>query len=487
MDEQLNSIVKQLNRLVKKQTGLSPRAKTIERALKHFVDNYSGGGAGGDSIWGNITGSVENQTDLINKIDEMIDDELANFEHLDYEVVDTEPTPATAEEGVRYLYKPAGATAYNEYILIGGTIYNIGSTEDINLTNYYTKTEVDAELNGKADVSDIPTKTSDLTNDSLFVDKDTDQLTNYTTTVSMNNALNLKADKTTTYTKDETDAKLDLKADADDIPTDTNQLTNGAGFITKSVNNLDNYTTTTALNTALNLKANATDIPTKTSDLTNDTGYIDANVNNLTNYTKTTDLNTALNLKADKATTYNKTEVDTALNLKADKSTTYTKTEVDNKLDLKANQTALDTTNTNIGTLSSLNTDDKSSIVNAINEVLDLGYQYIVGDDTDVANNTPTGIASVNLTKGLWILVANYNFPANATGWRRCNLAGAAGYDGVDASCNPVTSGITRMINMKVFNLDAPKTIYANVRQNSGSTLTCKAWIYAIKVGQYQS
>ena len=324
MNEELNSIVKQLNRLAQKQTGLNPKAKTIEKALKTFVDSYSGGGAGGDSIWGNIIGSIENQTDLIDKIDSMIDDELANFEHLDYEVVDTEPTPATAEEGVRYLYKPAGATAYNEYILIGGTIYNIGSTEDVNLTNYYTKAEVDAELNGKADVSDIPTKTSDLTNDSLFVDKDTDQLTNYTKTTALNNALNLKADKSTTYTKDEVNDKLDLKADTTDIPTKTSDLTNDSGFITKAVNNLDNYTKTIDLNTALGLKANSTDIPTKTSDLTNDSGYVDVNVNNLTNYTKTTDLNDALNLKANRSTVYTKTEINTKLD------DYYTKTEINN-------------------------------------------------------------------------------------------------------------------------------------------------------------
>ena len=130
--------------------------------------------------------------------------------------------------------------------------------------------------------------------------------------------------KSETYTKDEVNTKLDLKADTDDIPTKTSDLTNDSGFITKSVNNLDNYTKTTDLNTALGLKANATDIPTKTSDLTNDSGYVDVNVNNLTNYTKTTDLNDALNLKANRSTVYTKTEINTKLD------DYYTKTEINN-------------------------------------------------------------------------------------------------------------------------------------------------------------
>ena len=71
------------------------------------------------------------------------------------------------------------------------------------------------------------------------------------------------------------------------VPTDDSELTNGAGYITKDVNNLTNYTKTSDLsvvattgdyNDLLNKK-------TKVSQLDNDTGFITNTVNNLANYT----------------------------------------------------------------------------------------------------------------------------------------------------------------------------------------------------------
>lgn len=81
-------------------------------------------------------------------------------------------------------------------------------------------------------------------------------------------------------------------------------LTNDAGYITKAVNNLDNYMLTTDINAALDLKQDViSDLSTirakansaiqpndNISELTNDVGYITKAVNNLENYTKTEDL-----------------------------------------------------------------------------------------------------------------------------------------------------------------------------------------------------
>ena len=50
-------------------------------------------------------------------------------------------------------------------------LYINSTTVEPDLSNYYTKAETDTLLDNKADTSDIPTKTSDLTNDSDFTTK----------------------------------------------------------------------------------------------------------------------------------------------------------------------------------------------------------------------------------------------------------------------------------------------------------------------------
>lgn len=62
-----------------------------------------------------------------------------------------------------------------------------------------------------------------------------------------------------------------------DIPTQTSQLSNNSGFITKSADNLENYykkSETYNRASADERFAEKTDIPASTSDLTNDSGYL---------------------------------------------------------------------------------------------------------------------------------------------------------------------------------------------------------------------
>lgn len=66
---------------------------------------------------------------------------------------------------------PTADNMYDEWMYINNRWERIMSNVVIDLTNYYTKTEINTLLNGKANTSDIPTKVSDLTNDSNFTTK----------------------------------------------------------------------------------------------------------------------------------------------------------------------------------------------------------------------------------------------------------------------------------------------------------------------------
>ena len=117
----------------------------------------------------------------------------------------------------------------------------LSATSENPVQNKVIKQALDAKANTTdiPDVSNFATKSElpDMTEyydktevDALipdvsgFITKDVNDLTNYTTTTAMNTALDGKADKSTTYTKTETDNLLDAKADATDVNTKTFEL-----------------------------------------------------------------------------------------------------------------------------------------------------------------------------------------------------------------------------------------------------------------------
>ena len=191
-----------------------------------------------------------------------------------------------------------------------------------NLANYTLSTNI-SEVGLTGNYSDllntptIPTKTSDLTNDSGFITNTVNDLTNYTltsnlatvaTTGDYSDLINTPelANVATSGLYDDLINKPTLSTvastgDYDDltnkptIPTKTSDLNNDSGFITKSVNDLTNYTLTSSLSTVATSGSysdlsNTPTIPTKTSDLNNDSGFITNTVNNLTNYTLSSSL-----------------------------------------------------------------------------------------------------------------------------------------------------------------------------------------------------
>ena len=107
-------------------------------------------------------------------------------------------------------------------------------TEHQSLAEYYTKTQTDSLLDDKADASDIPTKTSQLTNDSGFItDAGVTSWNNQTGAVTFTETdptvpAWAKAPNKPSYTASEVGA---LPSDTA-IPSKTSDLTNDSGFIT---------------------------------------------------------------------------------------------------------------------------------------------------------------------------------------------------------------------------------------------------------------
>ena len=158
---------------------------------------------------------------------------------LSYKIVDE--LPQTGTNGVIYLV-PKGDNSYAEYLWIEDEerYEMLGDVGDIDLTNYYTKTQVDEKLVLKANASEVYTKTEAdnkfltehqsldnyYTKDEVYNKTESDA--KYATQVvvneeiaariqgdaDINTTLGTKADKSDTYTKTQVDDALALKQDA---------------------------------------------------------------------------------------------------------------------------------------------------------------------------------------------------------------------------------------------------------------------------------
>lgn len=338
-----------------------------------------------DNDTGFITNAVDNLTNYYLKSETYtkteVNDLIGQIKTISIQVVDTLPT--TGENNIIYLVPKEGSKddVYNEYIWVNNAWELIGSTQidltgyatedwvntqianfltesqitqliNNSLANYYTQEQVNNLLNNKADKSSIPTKTSQLTNDSGYIDNTVNNLENY-------------YQKSETYNQTQVNNLLNNKADKTEIPTKVSELENDEGYIselpvasatqlggikvgdnliitkdgvlsatgggtgTSDYNALSNKPALNTDNsTALEVNAqeeisgtvslhkvsktgnyndllNKPNIPSKTSDLTNDSGFIDKSVSNLDNYYNKTE-------------TYNKTEVNNLLVDKAD-------------------------------------------------------------------------------------------------------------------------------------------------------------------------
>ena len=171
--------------------GFTPRQATVIAS--------SGGGGTSQAVWGQITGTLQNQTDLASSLGSL------------------QPMITSSNK--------LGANLINGL----SNVATSGSYNDLsNTPTIPSKTSDLTNDSGFITSSSVPTKTSDLTNDSGFI-----------TSAS--------------------------------IPTKTSDLTNDSGFITSS--SLATVATTGSYND-LSDKPSIPTVPTKTSDLTNDSGFI---------------------------------------------------------------------------------------------------------------------------------------------------------------------------------------------------------------------
>ena len=181
-----------------------------------------------------------------------IDTMLAQISSLKIEVVNALPQTGNADTIYLLRVRQQGNDIYQEYFWVNNAWELIGG---IDLTDYYTKTEVNTLLTAKADVSAIPTKTSDLTNDSNFVvDANYVHTDNNYTTTEKNKLAGIAAGAEVNVQSNwtQTDSSADdFIKNKPSIPTKTSDLTNDSGFITTAA------------------------IPTNVSAFNNDAGYLD--------------------------------------------------------------------------------------------------------------------------------------------------------------------------------------------------------------------
>jgi len=200
------------------------------------------------------------------------------------------------------------------------TLDTLGEIASAMSDNMEVVEALEASIGNKADKSAIPTKTSQLTNDSGF--KTTDNNTTYTISKSGSTITLTGSDgKTSTVTDSDTNTTYSeattsaagLMSAADKtklngIATGANKITVDTALSSTSTNPVQNK----VINTALAGKANTSAIPTKTSQLTNDSGF------------KTTDNNTTYSLsKSGSTITLTGSDGSTTSVTDADTNTTY--------------------------------------------------------------------------------------------------------------------------------------------------------------------
>ena len=325
----------QVNRIEKIQrngTELTITNKTVNIAVPTSTSDLTNNS-------GFITNTINNLANYYLKTETYTQTEVNNLigqiKTISIEVVDTLPT--TGETNKIYFVPKTGETGdiYNEYIWINNSWELIGSTQvDLTgyatedwvnskiadfvtdtqvtqivnnaLSNYYTQVQVNNLLSTKANTTDIPTKVSELENDSGFT-------SNAGTVTSVAVRMNGQTKGTVTssgtidlgtvitshqsldgYVKTEDLATVATTGDYNDLENKPTMPTVNNGTLTIQKNGANVQTFTANQNT--NVTANI-EVPIKTSELTNDGDGTEGS-----SYITNTEFNSELDSKQDKIT-----------------------------------------------------------------------------------------------------------------------------------------------------------------------------------------
>lgn len=204
-DKMIFLTASEVDGLVKKGSG-APTTSTTGEKGQIYEDTTNGkvyictGKSGSTYTWKEVIKSGDNISTLTNdsgyqnasQVSSAIASAVGEITSFEYEVVQT--LPATGEAGKIYLVANSGTAPniYDEYIWVNNAFEKIGTTE-MDLSNYYTKTQTDTLLDAKADQSTTYTKTE------------------------VDTALGNKANSSDVYTKTQVDTALGNKANSSDV------------------------------------------------------------------------------------------------------------------------------------------------------------------------------------------------------------------------------------------------------------------------------
>ena len=269
-----------------------------------------------------------------------------------YEKISDDTCPAFNSDDFYFLVNP-NYDSENDYSAFEETVANVTALMSNVRAILQKNTEQDAAIALKADKLEIPTKTSQLQNDSGFLTEH-QSLADYYNKTSVNSLLDGKANVGDVYSKAETDTLLTSKADKSEIPSKTSDLNNDSGFVTsqdisgkedksnKVVSGMVNYSGGESQSKYPSVYAireflqdyyyNKQIIDDTTYDKDQVNSLLDGKVNVGDVYSKA-QLDAKFNNKVEnsaleqyKSTVYTKSETDTLLTSKADKSEIPSKT-----------------------------------------------------------------------------------------------------------------------------------------------------------------